>query len=364
MLKRFIYYLFALSLYSQNAFCYFAYVVSSSDSNDVSVIDSSTQEVVSHFSLESALSHYPVASPDGNSAYVVNSKPWGTSSLSFIDTATHTIVGNVALQQVAMNPAVTPSGAYVYVPNNGSNTVSIIDVATKSVVTTVEVGTAPGSIAITPDGAFAYVVNYVSNTVSVINTDSRELVATIGVGSNPNSAVASADSQYVYVSNNGTNTVSVIETASQSVVATISVEAGPSALALHPTEDILYVEYNSGDAGIAAINTSTREMVGKVSGLPYLSGMTITPNGDYAYVSIEAPSKQPVFAINLNSMEIAKEIPLEVQPCNPVVSPDGQLVYVSNSGSHTVSVIDIETSAVIDTINVTGYPVFIVFASQ
>jgi YVTN family beta-propeller protein len=66
--------------------------------------------------------------------------------------------------------AVTPSGAYAYVPNNASNSVSVIRTSDNTVVATVTVGTGPIGVAVTPSGAYAYVANYGSNSVSLIRT--------------------------------------------------------------------------------------------------------------------------------------------------------------------------------------------------
>ena len=61
--------------------------------------------------------------------------PFGTVTVSVIDTATNQVVGSPIT--VGANPlgvAVTPDGAKVYVANAGSNTVSVIDTATNQVV--------------------------------------------------------------------------------------------------------------------------------------------------------------------------------------------------------------------------------------
>jgi len=76
--------------------------------------------------------------------------------------------------------AITPNGAFAYVANAAASTVSVINTATHSLVATIPVGSTPHGVAITPDGAFAYVGNEYSSTVSVINTASNTVVDTVG----------------------------------------------------------------------------------------------------------------------------------------------------------------------------------------
>jgi DNA-binding beta-propeller fold protein YncE len=74
-------------------------------------------------------------------------------------------------------PAVTPSGAYLYVPleddnNTGTvqNTVVTVDTSTgKTVESPITVGNFPTSVAIAPNGNTAYVINFIDNTISVID---------------------------------------------------------------------------------------------------------------------------------------------------------------------------------------------------
>ncbi len=63
----------------------------------------------------------------------------------------------------------------VYVTDAGQietpdNRVSVINTSTNTIVASIPVGTAPLEVAITPDGAFGYVPAYFSNNVTVFST--------------------------------------------------------------------------------------------------------------------------------------------------------------------------------------------------
>jgi YVTN family beta-propeller protein len=86
--------------------------------------------------------------PDGKHAYVANVI---SNNVSVIDTSTNTAVGTPIL--VGDSPflvAVAPDGKHAYVTNLTSNTVSVIDTASNTVAATVAVGSNPVGVDIVP----------------------------------------------------------------------------------------------------------------------------------------------------------------------------------------------------------------------
>ena len=71
------------------------------------------------------------------SAYIASA---GSNDVSVINTTTNMVVGSpIGMQSGPVAVAVTPDGKYVYVTNNftnnnGSNTISVIDAATNTVI--------------------------------------------------------------------------------------------------------------------------------------------------------------------------------------------------------------------------------------
>lgn len=99
------------------------------------------------------------------------------------------------------------------------NRVSVIDTATNTIVATIPVGSAPLEVAITPNGAFGYVPAFFSDNVTVFSTATNLPIATIPVGIDPLGVAISPNGTLAYVSNHGSNTISVINTATNTVTA-------------------------------------------------------------------------------------------------------------------------------------------------
>jgi len=203
-------------------------------------------------------------------------------------------------------------------------------------------GSGPSGVAVSLDGSRMYVANSGSGSVSVIDTTtgkvvdvkpSTSTVDSIKVGSSPSALALSPDGNQLYVANTGSGTVSVIgidptNTATyQKVIDTnpsvagvnsISVGSSPSALALG-ADGSLYVA-NRGSGTVSVIGTDP------------------TNTATYQKV-IDTDSN----ASGVNSISVGSS------PSALAVSPDGSRVYVVNSGSGTVSVIDTPTYRLVDT---------------
>jgi YVTN family beta-propeller protein len=212
---------------------------------------------------------------------------------------------------VVLNCVPAQGTTFVYVTDNVANTVSVIDTASNAVVITIPVGQFPEGVTIRPDGAFAYVANARSNTVSVISTINNRVVATVPVGSVPRSIAFRPDGMFAYVSNFGSDSISVIRTANNTVVATFPVG----------------------------------------SGLIRLRGLTLTPDGAFAYVSSTSEGQGSVFVIDTSTNTIVATLPIEAFPL--IVSPNGDFVYGASGtpiDPGQISVISTHTHTVVASI--------------
>jgi YVTN family beta-propeller protein len=83
-----------------------------------------------------------------------------------------------------------------------------------------------------------------------------------------------------------------------------------------------------------------------------LTGIAVTPNGKYIYVSNQGSNS--VSVLDTASNTNVKTVLVGTSPAGVAVTPDGAHVYVSNQGSNSVSVIDTASNTVVATITVTA----------
>ena len=219
-----------------------------------------------------------------------------------------------------------PNTGMVYVADPGSNHVSVIDSLSNTVIGTITVGNQPWGIAVNPltncVGApsvcwgTVYVTNYGSNTVTVINGSNNAVIATIPVGMQPEGIAVNPSLGVAYVADSGSDAVSVLDTTANTVMVTgFPVGSAPQSVAVgpSPTYTVFVTDYGSNTVSVVGVD---------VHGLPY--GLTNVVVGS--------------------------------NPWGIAVNQLTNRVYVTNSGSGTVSVLNGSTYAMVATIKVGSTP--------
>ena len=251
---------------------------------------------------------------------------------------------------------VSLSAAGVYVPNFGSDDVSVIDVDTNQVVATIPVGSQPWTLIASLDATKLYVGNYGDGTVSVIDALTNTVTDTLTVGPGPEFFTISKDGTKVFVANSGSNTVSVIDVATDTVTNTITVGNTPIELEVSPDGQRLFVP-NQASNSVSVIDVATETVVATVGGLPTAPQfITFTADSQKAFVaSVTFPPNISVIS-NGPIPSLITTLSAGGSPGELKATPDGQRVYVANTTSNDVTVIDTATNAVIGTIAVGTNP--------
>jgi YVTN family beta-propeller protein len=289
-------------------------------------------------------------------AYVTNNDD---HTVTVIDTATASVIATIPVAAGPAGVAVTPNGRFVYVVNQQANSVSVISAATNTVVATIPVGSFQREIAITPDGAFAYVSGGAGSNIVVIDTATNTVVTTIPVSS-PFMIALAPSGNLGYVTHGAiVNGVTVINTTTNSVVTNIPIPVDVAgAVTVTPNGAFVYVACLSFTTGskLAVIDTATNTVVAFVP-LPgtFAPGLAITPNGAFAYVANNGGgvccgggggvSSMSVIDTATNT-EIAR-FGVGPSPSGVAVTPDGAFVYVTDLSNKTVSVISTANDSVV-----------------
>ena len=98
----------------------------------------------------------------------------------------------------------------------------------------------------------------------------------------------------------------------------------------------------SGETGFVIVGTNP-------------AGVAVTPNGQYIYVTDTGSNTTSVVSTSNDSA--FKTIPVGTYPKGVAITPNDQYVYVANPNSNTVSVISTSSNSVVSTIHINTLPV-------
>lgn len=231
-------------------------------------------------------------------------------------------------------------------------------------------GTSPTSIVLAPSGNFAYVANQGGNDLSLLKIDHStgvltEVMPRTPAGVTPVYLLMDSSGQYLYVANQSSNTISSYSVNSGSGALTavsgspFGANNSPIAIALSPDGKFLFAaNVNLGTVSVFSVNTGALQ---QVSGSPFPVGnrpvaLGVEPNGNFLYVLNSLDSTMSVMAIDTTTGALTEisgsPFATGTNPSALVFGPNdpNQLnLYVTNQGSNSISVFDLDTGTGIPT---------------
>ncbi len=316
--------------------------VTNEDSNNVSVINRQTDEVVSTVMVGSK--------PKGVATglrrqhlrvYVVNSK---SNSISVIDPTTNRVETEIPIrfgrepEGIAV-ASVSPEKEFIFVTNYGSNTVSVIDALTYQEVEKVNVGNGPVAVAVDPPAETLARVQFLSFEDANLLRSYREKFL--------NAYVANRNSKDITVLRLDISSGRIVD------VSSINVEWNPIALDVDFQRGKVYVA-NYGFDNLSVINIielikgNRTGAVSAISGVGHSNtGVIADPSLERIYLLKEVPGEVMIIRPMLEDQSpiktitpIVGSIPVGSAPRSLMLDPEFRKLYIVNRGSHNVSVID------------------------
>jgi len=292
-----------------------------------------------------------------------------TRALELVDP----LLGRVPAAEPAASGLLAASvdGSRLYAVNTDPGTVTVVSLdrpgekGARGALALVQlsVGSEPRGVALDPRGGRAYVSNFADDSVTVLDVDRGTTLRTLATGRHPYGIVVSADAQHLYVAESGAGTIQEFDTATLTPRRRFSVEAEPRGLAI--SEDgrrLLTTHFFSGRVSEIDLRSGEVNLVHS-NGLDGNAAQFITfsPGGRLAFVPMifsRVSNREPVFDTTvlpvvsvvqpgLRAQEGPKPLLLSAID-QPVAlpfaldfSPDGDRIYVVNSASNDVSVVDL-----------------------
>jgi YVTN family beta-propeller protein len=156
--------------------------VSGETAGDVTVIDLATRTVVTRIVHGGGDAMGLALTADGKTLYAAAGE---NKAILKIDTATHKVVGEIALPGVVHEATLTLDGRYLYTTLRKRNKIVVVRTADDKIVATIAQKGYPDLVTMEPTGRYALVTNRYADLVSVIDLASHAQVRTIPVGKAP-----------------------------------------------------------------------------------------------------------------------------------------------------------------------------------
>ena len=273
-----------------------------------------------------------------NKVYIANS---GDSTVSILDCASDSIVATVGTGKSPQALCCTDDGR-VYVANHEGGSVAVIDGSGDSVLVVLPVGDYPGSLCYYRTDSKVYVGRYHGNgdTVLVIDADGDSVVAGIPVPPIDYAVVCwNQNHNKVYVGDPDCDSVAVIDCAGDTVLRKMHIPSGTWGLYSDSVCDKVYGA-ESGPGGLQIIRASTDTLcqslsVGNVTAL--LDNGKQGPANRLYCTDYDAGVVTVVRGYKADS--ILRRITVGSGPSALAWNPKHSWVYVSNSGSSSITVI-------------------------
>ena len=259
------------------------------------------------------------------------------SSVYTIDT--YNLIKTIPVGNNTIGIAYDSADNRMYVSNSGSQTVSVIDGTTDTVIgAPIPVQKSPWGIAYDSVNKDIYVANAGSMSVSVISTLTNKVDTTISVKANPHGVAYDPANNEIYVANQGSGTVSVIDATRNTVISDIFPGVlNPEDVVYDLANNDLYVTGSSNF--LAIINGSTNSVIKDVAVGSHPFGGAYDSTHKRMYITNSFSNDVSVINATTNTVIGTTTIPVGSRPFGIAFNPSNNATYVSNSLSNTVSVV-------------------------
>lgn len=303
--------------------------------------------------------------------YVANA---GSNSISIVNLSKMQVVGTISMGNSVTLVAYDPFNNQMYAGEYGIDNIYDINTTTKSVTKTFSLGMLPTGFAYDSRNHNMFVIdsnnNYDNGDVAVINSTTNNLTVVMkNVASYPSGFTYDPSNNCLYVSEGFVNEILVYNVTSYSYVNYIT-------LPLNPSGGLVYDSYNhdiyatnasptGGADGVSVIDPSTDNvittiLVGKMISLFNQNGLAL-PNG-IAYnlfnreVYVTNSASNTISVINTTKNSLETTIPVGNAPTSIVIVQQKESVFVSNYGTGSLTEISSRNNSVTGVISLNTYP--------
>jgi YVTN family beta-propeller protein len=313
-----------------------------------------------------------VISVDGTKAYVPalgRYPPHYQHTINVIDLASHTITKQIPLDGEPMRSVLSPDGSLLYIPT-GSSFVAVLDTTSDEIVRTFAPNAAPHfyTNAAVHEGQNKLYISYSSQDggggIFVIDMATESLLAEIPSNKSVASLAAPPGRNLVFAGRVlDPEGLLIIDAVTDAVLASITPppgtdtpEVGVFTAIVGASPDEAHLYWSTGPQFVHVLDLDTLQIQRTIAifnellaGLPIApSGIDFSSDGSMAYISCLDAGYMVVWDNDLD--QLLRAVRVGVNPIAAATASGLDYVYVANMLSEDISVIDLTTLEVVDTI--------------
>ncbi|MCA0375879.1 MAG: YncE family protein [Gemmatimonadetes bacterium] len=249
-------------------------------------------------------------------------------------------------------------------PAPGS-TLTIIDVPAKRVVRTISLGEyrRPHGLAFLPGDSLVAVTSEANRALLIVRLASGEIARAIPTDQAGSHMVGlSADGSRAWTGNIGSNTVSEIDLVNGRALRTIAVPAQPEAINVTPDGRQVWVGSNAtGRVSVVDPSTATVSLAAEGFGWPYR--VLFTP--DTRAVLMPDLRKEELRIVDRATRAELARLPLAGKaPQGITITPDGRYAFLSFSAARAVAIIDVAAHRIVGEVAAGETPDGVVYTAR
>jgi len=272
-----------------------------------------------------------------------------------------------------LDVVVSPDGATLYVSDGTAECVVALDVENGKVLGEIPIAGEPAGMVLSADGGTLYVAERKAHAVAVIDTGQGTVAGRIDVGPWPVAVALDEARGRLYSCNQGDQTVSAVDLGRSIEIKRIPAVREPSSAAVTPDGSTVVVAnllpHGRGadpmlSAEVSLLDAKSLEQTGRVKlppGSTVVRGVCLSPDGKWAYVvhalgRFNLPITQlergwvhtyALSVVDVPGASLRATVLLDdlaggaADPWDVVGSADGDRLWITHSGTHEVSLVDV-----------------------
>lgn len=254
---------------------------------------------------------------------------------------------------IALSAASGTAQAYeVWVTNQRADKIHILDGTSLKVLGEITTGGKPHNLTFSKDAKTAYVADLRPNNVSVLDAVAKRSVATIPAGKTTHYVAVSPDQRLLLVVSRGDETVTAVDAGSLKQLGVIRVGNHPNMAVFTPDGKRAYVT-NSADASLSVLDIPTLKVAETLGGVGRdVSSMAISPDGRKLIMIATGENKYLI--LDTATHRTIAEGSTGQDPRSLALTPDGKHAVIANRVSNSLTVVDMDSGRVTDTIGEVG----------